>query len=127
MLNYLLAYGVSQKAPRFEEIDINDKLALEKQINTTRKKYFDLIGLMDEIDQKLLETKKQINYKSKDIIQEAKTKGIRPNELYSTDEEYLKLDYKQEALRAGKEMISKQITFIQSDLRILNSTFYNKF
>ena len=127
MLNYLLAYGVSQKAPRFEEIDINDKMALESQINTTRKNYFDLLKLMDEIDGKLLEVKQKISAKSKTVIEDAKKQGVRPNELYSTDEDYLKLDFEREALMAGKEMISKQITFIQSDLRILNSTFYNKF
>lgn len=127
MLNYLLAYGVSQKAPRFEEIDVTDKMALETQINAARTDYFKLLNIMDEIDEKLLDVKKRISYKSKYIIQKAREDGVRPNELYSLDDEYIELEYEQDALRAGKEMISSQITFIQNDLRILNNTFYNKF
>lgn len=127
MLNYLMAYGVSAKAPRFEEIDINDKIAMEDQINGIRSDYFKLITLMDELDGKILDVKKRIKIKSKYIIEKARSEGLKPNELFSTDDEYIELEYELEALKAGKEMVASQISFAQNDLRILNSTFYSKF
>lgn len=127
MLNYLIAYGVTADAPVYDEIDIIDKQKLEEQLNVSRKRYMDLLSVMDDIDSKLLDVKRRIGSKSKSVLQEAKEKGVRPNELYSTDDDYMALEYEQDALRVGKEMVNAQIGFVQSDLKILNSTFYNKF
>ena len=49
------------------------------------------------------------------------------NATLNMDDEYTELEFKQQALKSGLAEIQMSIEFCKSDLRILNSVFYNKF
>jgi hypothetical protein len=132
MLNYLIDYGINQSKKNketFEELDINDREALQGQINNARKEYRDLLVLVDTINDKLLHAQKILNERTKSIIQESTSNpsNLKRNDIFSTDDEYLELDAEISAYKAGIQMINNRIDFCKSDLRILNSVFYNKF
>ena len=124
MIEYLLNYGVKKHNVEYEDLDVNDRLALQDQINKSRKDYFQLLSLLDEIQFKFLECNKNINERTKELL--TKNEGTR-NNILSNDDVYLTLDAELQALKTAMSMINEQIDFCKSDLRILNSVFYNKF
>lgn len=125
MLNYLINYGVKKHEIKYEDIDINDRLMLQEQINQVRRNYSQLLELLDEVQGKYLECSNKISKKSKELIQN--NDGSRNNTIFTTNDEYLELEAEQLALKNGMNMINAQIDYCKSDLRILNSVFYNKF
>ena len=127
MLDYLVNYGVKKHTISYEDVDINDRLALQDQINDVRRNYSKLLKLLDDVQGKYIDCKNRLSRKSKEIISDCKLQGIRANEVFATDDEYLELEAEAEALKSGLQMINNQIDFCKSDLRILNSVFYNKF
>lgn len=127
MINYLTKYGITEHKNEFEELDINDRMELESQINGVRQRYHKLLNVMDSIDTQILENQYNISKLSKKVIEQARIENKRPNDLFSVDDEYLELEFERDALKTGKEMIVSQINFVNNDLRILNSAFYNKF
>lgn len=127
MFDYLLSYGVERHTPAYQELDIHDKLMLQDQINTARRGYFEMLQLMDEVQSKMLEVSERMKQESKRVMEQAGSEGVRPNSLFSQDDEYLSLEAKKEALSAGMNLITEQLNFYKNDLRILNSAFYAKF
>lgn len=125
MLEYLMNYGVKRHTPNYEDLDVNDRLHLQDQINSCRKEYFELISLLDEVQGKITECSSLLSKRSKEII--VQSPGVRNNSAFATDDEYMELEAKLVALKSGASMINQQIDFVKSDLRILNSVFYNKF
>lgn len=126
MFDYLMNYGVKNFSTKYEEVDINDRLALQDQINEVRKNYFDLLALLDDVQSKYLECTKNISKRTKELIAENVDSKIT-NSIFSSDIEYIQLESQQQALKAGMSMINNQIDYYKNDLRILNSVFYNKF
>lgn len=127
MLDYLVNYGVKKHSVNYEDIDVNDRLALQDQINEVRRNYSNLLKLLDDVQGKYLDCKNRLSRKSKEIISDCKVQGIRANEVFATDDDYLSLEAEEQALKSGLQMINNQIEYCKSDLRILNSVFYNKF
>lgn len=125
MLDYLINYGVKRHEFNYDDIDINDRLALQDQINTVRRNYSQLLSLLDDVQGKYLDCNARLAKKSKEIINEAQ--GSRTNAVFATNDEYLELEAEQQALKSGMNMINAQIDYCKNDLRILNSVFYNKF
>lgn len=125
MLNYLVNYGVKKHTLDYQDIDINDRLALQDQINEVRRNYSNLLALLDDVQGKYLDCTARLSIKSKEIIAEAQ--GARTNAVFATNDEYLELEAEQLALKSGMNMINAQIDYCKNDLRILNSVFYNKF
>lgn len=127
-MNYLTQYGITkQTGLDFEEIDITDKFQLEAQINTARRNYNKLLKTYDMIDENMIENQRKMKLKGKEVIERAGREGKRPNDLFSIDDDYIELEIEREALKTGKDMISAQMSFVNNDLRILNSALYNKF
>lgn len=125
MLDYLINYGVKRHVIEYEDIDITDKLNLQDQINKVRKEYFQLLSLLDDVQKRYLDVTNSLSKRSKELIQE--NTSSRNNAIFSSDDEYVSLEYEQLALKNGMNMINSQIEFCKSDLKILNSVFYNKF
>lgn len=125
MLDYLINYGVKKHNMDYQDIDINDRLALQDQINEVRKNYSKLLNLLDDVQSKYLDCNSRLAKKSKEIIIEAQ--GTRSNAAFSSNDEYLEIEAEQQALKSGISMINAQIDYCKNDLRILNSVFYNKF
>lgn len=125
MLNYLVNYGVKKHTLDYQDIDINDRLALQDQINEVRRNYSNLLALLDDVQGKYLDCTARLSIKSKEIIAEAQ--GARTNAVFATNDEYLELEAEQLALKSGMNMVNAQIDYCKNDLRILNSVFYNKF
>ena len=125
MLEYLINYGVKKHTVDHSDIDINDRLALQDQINQVRRNYSDLLSLFDDVQSKSLDCTARLSRKSKEIISEGQ--GTRNNAAFITNDEYLEIDAEMQALKSGMTMINAQIDFCKNDLRILNSVFYNKF
>lgn len=125
MLDYLVNYGVQHHAVRYEDIDITDKMQLQSQINEARKNYFNLLQLFDDVQGKFLDVQSRMAAKSKEII--AGSSGGRTNTAFAMDDEYIAMEAEQQALKAGMTMISSQIEFYKSDLKVLNSVSYTKF
>lgn len=127
MFEYLVNYGLNNHVSDYEDLDVNDRLMLQEQINQVRKRYYELLQLLDEVNEKIITNEKQLSIKSKEIIEKSKEEGIRTNELFQTDEDYISIEAEHNALKAGIQMIYNQIEYYKNDLRILNSVFYNKF
>ena len=131
MFNFLENYGVKVSSElsnqEFDEVDIIDKLKLGDQINSCRKRHNDLISLMEEINVSLLDVSAQITLLTKEIVEESKATGVRANDIFNTNDKYIELTVKKEALRVGLSMVNESLDFVKTDLRILNSTMYNKF
>lgn len=127
MLDWLVNYGVQQHTAKYEDVDVNDRLALQEQINSARKNWHSLISLLDDIQGKYINVMKKIAELVKKTNEKAVKEGVRVNSLLAVDEEYIALDAQQHALSAGISMVKEQIDFYKNDLRILNSVFYNKF
>lgn len=125
MFEYLLNYGINKHTVDYEDLDINDRLALQDQINNVRKNYHNMLSLLDYVQGKYLECTEKLSKRTKDIISEQQ--GTRNNSVFNSDDEYLALEAEQTALKNGMTMINAQIDFYKNDLRILNSVFYNKF
>lgn len=125
MLEYLIEYGVEKHNFNIDEVDINDRLALQEQINHARFSCHKLLVLADEIQNKILECSKKLGQRSKKLILENNSSRI--NQVLNSDDEYLTLDAELQALKSGLNMVNSEINFYQTDLRILNSVFYNKF
>lgn len=128
MLNYLIKYGIDNQnnSTDIEDLDVNDRLVLQEQINRTRKNQFKLIKLTDDIQNKILDTQIEIRKLTSDIISNNDGSKTR-NDLFNTNDEYLELEAKLDALKSGLNIVNQQIDMCKSDLRILNSVFYNKF
>jgi len=124
MFDYLINYGVNKFENKFQDIDINDRLLLQDQINTARKNYNDLLLLLDDVNNKSLTCNEKMSKRTKELIQQ--NGGVKNNAIFD-DEEYMQLDAEAQALKVGINMIRNQIEFVQTDLRILNSVFYNKY
>lgn len=127
MLEWLSSYGVKRFECKKCDLDVNDRLALQDQINRVRSELHQLLELMDEVQGKYVEIAAQIAVETKRITEQAALSGQRANTLFATDQNYLELEAKQKALSAGLSMINQQVDFYKNDLRILNSVFYNKF
>ena len=125
MFDYLINYGVKRHQFDYEDLDVNDRLMLQDQINKVRRDYSTLLNLLDEIQGKILECNKNISIRTKELI--ANSDGGRVNNLLNNDDEYIALEAEQQALKAGSIMVNNQIEFCKSDIRLLNSVFYNKF
>lgn len=125
MLDYLINYGIETNKQKYSDLDINDRMALENQINGVRKNYFDLLNLMDQVQAKILDVNRKISQRVKEITSESN--GNRINSILSADDIYIALEAERDALKSGMNMISSQLDFYKSDLRMLNSVFYNKF
>lgn len=125
MLEYLIDYGIQKQPMEFEELDINDRMELQHQINSTRKSYLKLLNLYNDIQGKFIDANSELSQRTKDLI--SNSDGQRGNKIFNTDQEYIKLEAKIDALKAGMGMVQSQIDYYKSDLRILNSVFYNKF
>ena len=98
---------------------------MQSQINGVRKNYHKSLVLLDDIQNKFLETQSELSRRSKELL--ANNSGVRNNVLFSSDDKYLELEAKLEALKIGLSMVNSQIEYYKNDLRILNSVFYNKF
>ena len=61
------------------------------------------------------------------LTEDAERENKRVNILLSTDVEYIELEAKRDALRAGLSMVKENLDQCRSDLRILNSAMYQKF
>lgn len=127
MLDYLVNYGVKRHNFDVNEIDVVDKMALQEQLNDTRRRYAEAVNLLDDINSKSLECSLNLTRLSKEIIEESISEGKKSNVLFSTNEEYILLEAQQEAFKAGLKIVNEQIDFYKSDLRILNSVLYSKF
>jgi hypothetical protein len=129
MIEYLMNYGVKgvqkQSSFKFEDLNVDDRLALQDQINMVRKRYFQLMEVLDDVQARLLAVSKRIAQRSKLLIES--NGATRSNAIFQSDNEYLEADAEREALKAGMKMINEQLDFYKNDLRILNSVFYNKF
>ena len=124
-LDYLLNYGVKQHTMEYTDLDVNDRLELQGQINKSRKEYFELLELLDEVQFKLLNCNKNLTERTKELL--AESGNSRINSILSSDDIYTALDTEAQALKTAISMINDQIDFCKNDLRILNSVFYNKF
>lgn len=125
MFDYLLNYGVEKTTFNYEDVDIDDRLQLQSQINGVRKNYHKSLVLLDDIQNKFLETQSELSRRSKELL--SNNSGVRNNVLFSSDDKYVELEAKLEALKIGLSMVNSQIEYYKNDLRILNSVFYNKF
>lgn len=125
MLDYLVNYGIQKTNIDFDDIDINDRLQLQEQINTVRSNYKKLLNLLDDIQGKYLECSNDLSARTKELI--ISNEGVKNNSMFMMDDAYMVLEAKQEALKTGMSMVNSQIEYCKSDLRILNSVFYNKF
>lgn len=125
MLDYLINYGIKNHTISYEELDVIDKMQLQDQINKVRKEYYDLLKLLDEVQSKNLEITKKLSNRSKKLISENITS--RTNVILNSDDEYIELESEQLALKSGISMINNQLEFCKTDLKILQSVFYNKF
>lgn len=125
MLEYLVNYGVKSHTFNIEDVDIFDVQRIQAQINEVRNKYKQLIILLDEVQGKHLEVTAQMSKLAKNLIES--NGGVRSNNIFSNNDDYLELEAQEAAYKAGMNMINASIEFYKSDLRILNSTFYNKF
>lgn len=125
MFEYLKKYGVKSTQIEFDEIDINDRLRLQDQINLVRRNYHSLLKLHDSVQADYLKTSEEMSKRYKTINQESLERVT--NTTLNMDDEYTELEYKQQALKSGLSEIQMMIEFCKSDLRILNSVFYNKF
>ena len=125
MLDYLINYGIKNHTISYEELDVIDKMQLQDQINKVRREYYDLLKLLDEVQSKNLEITKKLSNRSKELISENITS--RTNVILNSDDEYIELESEQLALKSGISMINNQLEFCKTDLKILQSVFYNKF
>lgn len=126
MFDYLVNYGIQRHTFDYSDIDVNDRMALQDQINKVRRDYSDLLLLLDDIQGKILDCNERLSKRSKEIISNSEgSRGI--NSILNNDDEYLTLEAEQQALKTGASMVNAQIDFCKNDLRILNSVFYNKF
>lgn len=125
MFEYLKKYGVKTPQIEFDEIDINDRLRLQDQINLTRRNYNSLLKLFDQVQQEFLEVGVQMSKRYKEINNESVERVT--NSTLNMDDLYTELEFKQQALKSGLAEIQMSIEFCKSDLRVLNSVFYNKF
>lgn len=125
MLEYLKKYGVKTPKMEFDEIDINDRMRLQDQINLTRRNYNSLLKLFDQVQEEFLAVGVQMSKRYKTINQESVERVT--NSTLNMDDEYTELEFKQQALKSGLAEIQMSIEFCKSDLRLLNSVFYNKF
>lgn len=128
MLEYLVNYGINRHNVDYEDVDVNDRMALQDQINEKRREYHQLLELLDSIQDETIKCNRKLKEKTKEIIDDCTAKGERiTSATYSSDDDYLELETEKEALRMGANMVSNWIDFCKNDLRILNSVFYNKF
>lgn len=126
MFDYLVNYGIQKHSFNYEDLDVNDRMALQDQINRVRSDYSQLLQLLDDIQGKILDCNERLSRRSKEIIASAgETRRI--NSLLNQDDDYLATEAEQQALKTGASMVNAQIEFCKNDLRILNSVFYNKF
>lgn len=125
MFDYLINYGIKNHTISYEELDVIDKMQLQDQINKVRREYYDLLKLLDEVQSKNLEITKKLSNRSKELISENITS--RTNVILNSDDEYIELESEQLALKSGISMINNQLEFCKTDLKILQSVFYNKF
>ena len=124
-LEYLMNYGVKQHTMDYADLDVNDRMELQDQINKSRREYYDLLQLLDEVQFKLLNCNKRLTERTKELL--AESGNSRINSILSSDDIYVGLDTEAQALKTAISMINDQIDFCKNDLRILNSVFYNKF
>lgn len=125
MFDYLINYGVQKHSFDYSDIDVNDRMALQDQINDVRRNYSQLLILLDDIQGKIINCNNEISQIIKQVSVE--NGGSRLNSILNQNEEYVKLDAELQALKTGASMVNAQIDFYKNDLRILNSVFYNKF
>lgn len=127
MLNYLIKYGVHcQNNDDFNDLDINDRLVLQEQINRVRKNQMKLIKLTDDIQDKIINVQNEIRQLTSEIVKNNPDTRNR-NDLFNTNGDYLELEAQLDAFKSGLSIVNQQIDMCKSDLRILNSVFYNKF
>lgn len=127
-MHWLMQYGVKRQASvDYDDLDIHDKLMLEGQINKARKNCGQLLQLMDEIQEELVSVSRKMSLLVKRLTEDAERENKRVNILLSTDAEYIELEAKRDALRAGLSMVKENLDQCRSDLRILNSAMYQKF
>ena len=127
MLNYLIKYGIScQNNDDFNDLDINDRLVLQEQINRVRKNQMKLIKLTDDIQDKIINVQNEIRQLTSEIVKNNPDTRNR-NDLFNTNDDYLELEAQLDAFKSGLSIVNQQIDMCKSDLRILNSVFYNKF
>lgn len=128
MLSYLVNYGVNRLDIDYTDLDVNDRLALESQINEQRKNYDSLMKLLDEVQEKYLYASRRLSKRTKELIEDViPSSDMKANDVFRTDDEYLNIEYEIEALKVGMQTINNQIEYARNNLRILNSVFYNKF
>lgn len=128
MLDYLINYGVKRHNVEYMDVDVNDRLALQDQINRVRKEYNQLLFLLDDIEGKLLDCNRRLRERTKEIIDNCVNKGEKATTAtYSSDDIYTAIETERDALKTGASMVSNHIDYCKNDLRILNSVFYNKF
>ncbi len=125
MFDYLINYGVQKHSFDYSDIDVNDRMALQDQINNVRRNYSQLLILLDDIQGKIINCNNEISQIIKQVSVE--NGSSRLNSILNQNEEYVKLDAELQALKTGASMVNAQIDFYKNDLRILNSVFYNKF
>lgn len=130
MLQWLVRYGVDRQRSfeiEFQELDIHDKLALERQINDMRRNCHQLLSLMDEIQGKLVDVKRRIALHVKDVTVQVNLHGGKINQELNQDDKYVELEAERDALSAGLSLVQNELDQCRSDLRILNSAMYQKF
>lgn len=130
MMQWLVQYGVDRQKNfevRMDDIDIHDKLQLEDQINVMRKNCKQLLALMDDIQGQLVDVKRKIALRVKDLTLESKKSGERLNALLAVDDQWIELDATRDALSAGLSLVQNELDQCRTDLRILNSSMYQKF
>lgn len=127
MMESLMNYGVNTHKFEIQDLDVNDRLALEDQINFARRKYAELIGVLDDVQQKMVENNKSLSERSTFLSEKAINEGTPVSKLINADSEYQTYDAKQVAFKTGLNIVTEQMDFYKNDLRILNSVFYNKF
>jgi len=110
----------------FKTIDITDKTILENQINYAREKYFECLETMESISKKISSLKEE----NIDFTTEVYSKGLSAQAAAAElrgNEDYQKRLVEIEGYEAGLKILEEKMNFVKSDLRILQSSMYNKF
>ena len=127
MLKYLINYDIDidVELDLDFELDITDKTILQDQINNVRKSYRDLIDVYSKIQGEYLSAKEELANLNRRFLIEYPNRNERLNEQGS-NQEYLYLQMKIEALQESMRSVNSQLDYIKSDIRILNSSMYSR-
>jgi uncharacterized protein YueI len=128
-LKYLLEFDVKSEVPEIEileDLDIEDKTILQKQINQSRKSYRQLIELYDSLQEDKSKILSKLSFKKQNFYINFANRNDR-SEAIAKDKEMSELEETVNALSDAMQTVKNYIDYVKSDLKILNGSMYNKF